>query len=256
MFSLFIGLILLGIQWSPVYLDNTADTKRLDENQGDTELGTLRRRISSGTRPYSLSRSPLDYHYSPKPKHLKTPRLLRILGSSFDPFWMSVEKPAENDTNSHLSALSQDLFDGASRYRRKLTQEAQNINFASLKLPAELSANSSHVVLDELRRWLVQRASCKLTSTWVDLGPVFWPRWVKGSPTRPDNSGTGKIGTGIIRVRVLVCFCGTSVRHTCAARVPTGYHTHRAGDSSRDKRCPPHVVLKPPFISSLQQRLL
>ncbi|KAM4021957.1 noggin-like [Anomaloglossus baeobatrachus] len=188
MFSLFIWLILLGIQWSLVYLDNTADTKRLDETQADSELGTLRRRISSGTRPYSLSRSPLDYHYSPKPKHLKTPRLLRILGSSFDPFWMSVEKPAENDTSRHLSALSQDLFDGSSRYRRKLTQEAENIDFTSLKLPSELSANSSHVVLHELRRWLVQRASCKLTSTWVDLGPVFWPRWVRHMDCDESNT--------------------------------------------------------------------
>ncbi|CAJ0944264.1 unnamed protein product [Ranitomeya imitator] len=45
-----------------------------------------------------------------------------------------------------------------------------------------------------------------------------------------------KIGTGIIRVPVR--FCGTSVWHTCAARVPTGYHTERAGDSARDK---PHI---------------
>ncbi|XP_019330352.1 PREDICTED: noggin-1-like [Aptenodytes forsteri] len=29
------------------------------------------------------------------------------------------------------------------------------------------------------RQWLVERAACRLTSTWVDLGPVFWPRWVR-----------------------------------------------------------------------------
>ncbi|XP_040264716.1 noggin-like [Bufo bufo] len=187
-YMLFIWLMPLGILWSPVYSGNTAKTKSFHETQADAVMGTLQRRISSGTRPYSLSRSPLDYHYSPKPKHLKIPRLLRILGSSFDPFWMSVENPVENDTTSHSSAFSQDLFDGASRYRKKLTQEAQNIDFASLKLPAELSANSSHVVLSELRQWLVQRASCKLTSTWVDLGPVFWPRWVRHTDCDERNT--------------------------------------------------------------------
>ncbi|CAJ0958135.1 unnamed protein product [Ranitomeya imitator] len=40
-----------------------------------------------------------------------------------------------------------------------------------------------------------------------------------GSLTRPDNSGTGNIGTGIIRVRVPVC---VPVAHQCAACVPTG----------------------------------
>ncbi|XP_075688422.1 noggin-2-like [Rhinoderma darwinii] len=187
-YILFIWLMPLGILWLPVYSDNTAETKRSAETQADIEVGTLRRKISSGMRPYSLSRSPVDYHYSPKPKHLKIPRLLRILGSSFDPFWMSMEKPVENDTTSQLSAISQDLFDGDSRYRKKFTQEAQNIDFSSLKLPAELLTNSSHVMLNELRRWLVQRASCKLTSTWVDLGPTFWPRWVKH--TNCDESNT------------------------------------------------------------------
>ncbi|CAJ0966282.1 unnamed protein product [Ranitomeya imitator] len=62
-------------------------------------------------------------------------------------------------------------------------------------------------------------------------------------------------GTGIIRVRVLTWHISVAhVRHPCAARVPTGYHTHHAGDSATVKRCPLHLVLKPPFISSVQQR--
>ncbi|KAM9324513.1 noggin-like [Gastrophryne carolinensis] len=168
--------------------DQTADSRRPDENQADPDMGSLRKRLSSGTRPYSLSLSPLDYHYSPKPKHLHVPRLLRLLGASFDPFWMSVEKPVHNDTNGHFSAFSQDLLEGANRYRKKLTQEAQNIDFGSLKLSEELSANSSLLLLNDLRQWLVQKASCKLTSTWVDLGPVFWPRWVRHTNCDESNN--------------------------------------------------------------------
>ncbi|XP_068110904.1 noggin-1-like [Hyperolius riggenbachi] len=173
----------------PKRLEKTADPKRLEESQAEFDVGFLRRRLSSGTRPYSLSLSPLDYHYSPKPKHLRVPRLLRLLGSSFDPFWMSVEKPSPNDTNSYVSVFSQDLHDGATRYKKKLALEAQNIDFGSLRLPAELSENDTLLVLNEVRRWLVQTASCKLTSTWVDLGPVFWPRWVRHTNCDESHSG-------------------------------------------------------------------
>ncbi|CAJ0938446.1 unnamed protein product [Ranitomeya imitator] len=66
-------------------------------------------------------------------------------------------------------------------------------------------------------------------------------------PTHPDNSGTGKIGTGIIRVRVLTLHISVAhVRQPCTARVPTGYHTDRAGDSAttvavkrRGRKCDP-----------------
>ncbi|XP_040215452.1 noggin-like [Rana temporaria] len=187
-YTFIICLMTLGISWVSAISNQTADFKRFDEKQADLDVASLRQRLSSGTRPYSLSLSPLDYHYSPKPKHLRVPRLLRLLGSSFDPFWMSVEKPIHNDTNNHVSPFSQDLFEGASRYRKKLTQEAQYIDFSAFRVPAELSENGSQALLNELRQWLVQKASCQLMSTWVDLGPVFWPRWVRH--TNCDESNT------------------------------------------------------------------
>ncbi|XP_075431171.1 noggin-1-like [Ascaphus truei] len=169
-------------------LDPAAEPPPPDETQTDLDVGSLRRRLSSGTRPYSLSLSQQDYHYSPKPKHLRTPRLLRLLGPSFDPFWMSVEKPVDNGTTSQLSTFSQDLSDGASRYRKKLGREAQTLDFGSLQLPVEISANASRAVESEVRRWLVERASCRLTFSWVDLGPVFWPRWVRHTDCDGGNT--------------------------------------------------------------------
>ncbi|KAM4721153.1 noggin-1-like [Rhinophrynus dorsalis] len=174
--------------WPTAFCHTAADPKQTDENQVALDVGSLRRRLSSGTRPYSLSLSPLDYHYSPKPKHLRVPRLLRLLGPSFDPFWMSVERPVDNGTTNHLISLSQDLYDGASRYRKKLSQEAQSLDFGSLQLPVELPVNASQEVENEIRRWLVQRASCQLISTWVDLGPVFWPRWVRHTDCDGTNT--------------------------------------------------------------------
>ncbi|KAM8930672.1 noggin-1-like [Pelodytes ibericus] len=182
--NLFLVWLLLLL---PTAFSNPAVHAR-SSDETDLDVGYLRRKLSSGTRPYSLSLSPSDYHYSPKPKHLRVPRLLRLLGSSFDPFWMSVEKPAENITTSQLSTLSQDLYEGSNRYRKKLAQEAESLDFGTLKLPGEISANASLVVEKELRMWLVQRASCRLTYTWVDLGPIFWPRWVRHTDCDGGNT--------------------------------------------------------------------
>ncbi|XP_053545404.1 noggin-like [Bombina bombina] len=181
-----IWLVSLGVPW-PLAVSNMAnDAQNLDER--DFVIGSLRRKMSSGTRPYTLSLSPSDYHYAPKPKHLRAPRLLRLLGPSFDPFWMSIENPSENVSSSQLSVLSQDLSDGASRYRKKLAQEAQAIDFGSLQLPADISVNMSWAIENELRKWLVERASCQLISNWVDLGPVFWPRWVRHTDCDGGNT--------------------------------------------------------------------
>ncbi|XP_069509159.1 noggin-like [Ambystoma mexicanum] len=141
----------------------------------ELENAAIRRRPSSGLRPYSLSLDPDDYNYSPKPRHLRTARLLRLLGPSFDPFWMSVEDPRNGSSGPPTSA-SRDLSDGAARYQRKLRREAEGLEISgSLLPPGDAYANMTQM----LRAWLVDRATCQLTSSWVDLGPVFWPRWVR-----------------------------------------------------------------------------
>ncbi|XP_069089266.1 noggin-like [Pleurodeles waltl] len=169
-------LVLCALLWSPYHLTGVPvppGTLPGAMAPPETEDLDIRRRPSSGHRPYSLSLSPDDYHYSPKPRHLRAARLLRLLGPSFDPFWMSVEDP-RNGSTSGLGTPSRDLADGAARYRRKLLREAEALAGPALP-PGEASANLTRA----FRAWLVEQASCRLTSTWVDLGPVFWPRWVR-----------------------------------------------------------------------------
>ncbi|CAJ0931830.1 unnamed protein product [Ranitomeya imitator] len=65
---------------------------------------------------------------------------------------------------------------------------------------------------------------------------------------RSDISGTGKIGTGIIRVRVPVRFCGTSVWHTCGTRVPPVCPlgtTRTVPETALKFSAVPGIVLKP-----------
>uniref|UniRef100_A0A3B3SFS3 Noggin n=1 Tax=Paramormyrops kingsleyae TaxID=1676925 RepID=A0A3B3SFS3_9TELE len=142
-----------------------------------TDLSFLRSRsqyVSSvlPVRPYSLSINADDYHYTPKPKHLRPARLLRILGPSFDPFWMSIER-------FNLST-SPELMEGAARYQRKLEMEAEELDLHFF----------TREMAGSLRAWLVRTATCGLRYQWVDLGPVFWPRWLRH--TDCEQSGTSQ----------------------------------------------------------------
>ncbi|KAJ8416005.1 hypothetical protein AAFF_G00380270 [Aldrovandia affinis] len=162
-------------------------------------------------RPYSLSTNEEDYHYSPKPKDLRPGRLLRVLGSSFDPFWMSIESPTEagaspsgreTETRNSEQAPYQDkvsagappgstsgrrgfdlsaspeLTEGAARYQRKLEKEAEDLDLSVF--PADASTF--------IRAWLVRSATCELRYKWVDLGPVFWPRWLRHTDCEQTGS--------------------------------------------------------------------
>ncbi|KPP64088.1 hypothetical protein Z043_117601 [Scleropages formosus] len=168
---------------------------RMTSGRSDTEtdLAFLRSRLHYFSsplpaRPYSLSINAEDYHYAPKPKHLRPARLLRILGPSFDPFWMSIERPAEaagvsgsegaeeQFATEGLAAgkdfdfsASPELTEGAARYQRKLEKEAEDVDLSVL--PRDVAA--------AVRAWLVRSATCALRYKWVDLGPVFWPRWLR-----------------------------------------------------------------------------
>lgn len=149
----------------------------------DPTAHLLRGHPSAPVRPYSLSLSPDDYRYSPKPRHLRPGRLRRLLGLAFDSFWMATEAPQRRNGSvlpENLESLSRDLAEGAGRYRRKLWREAEGLELPTLLppspgLPSELPGAAAR----RLRQWLVERATCRLTSTWVHLGAVFWPRWVR-----------------------------------------------------------------------------
>ncbi|XP_010867299.2 noggin [Esox lucius] len=171
--------------------------------QKDTDfdfVSFLRTRSSSSVssskqvRPYSLSMHTEDYYYAPKPKHLRSAQLLRVLGSSFDPFWMSIERPAEagvwtskegsidteawggpnaplpNAKNKGFNvSASPELSEGAARYQKKLEKDAEDLDFR--ELPAEVAST--------VRDWLVRSATCRLRYRWVNLAPVFWPPWMR-----------------------------------------------------------------------------
>ncbi|XP_066490565.1 noggin-like [Tiliqua scincoides] len=166
--------------------------KTAEMAQSNPDLHLIRSKPSIQVKPYSLSLSPDDYHhYFPKPKRLRAPRLMKLLGSSYDPFWMSLEDPRGLNTSlKELGTLSQDLSDRSARFKKKLLQEAEGLDLPEL-LPFEDSVpgNLSQALLRSFHQWLVDSATCHLTSSWVDMGPIFWPRWVRH--TDCDSSRPG-----------------------------------------------------------------
>lgn len=147
-----------------------------DEENIDSPFLQLRANLPSHSqpiRPYTLVTNAEDYHYMPKPRHRRPSRLLRQLGSSFDQFWMSIEAPVKASGGQGDGQLwlhgSTWLREAAANHRQKLEKEVAGLDLRFLP---------SHVA-SSVRDWLVRSAACTLNYQWVDLGPAFWPRWLR-----------------------------------------------------------------------------
>ncbi|XP_053114603.1 noggin-like [Hemicordylus capensis] len=186
--------------------------------QSNPDIHFIRSKPGTQARPYSLSLSPDDYHhYLPKPKRLRAPRLMKLLGSSYDPFWMSLEDPqGRNTTLEELGTLNWDLSERSARFRKKLLLEAEGLDLPQLLSSEDgLPHNLSQALTHRLHQWLVDRATCHLTSSWVDLGPIFWPRWVRHTNcdlSRPSCSwppGMTCRPAQVTHIRLLAWHCWT-----------------------------------------------
>lgn len=210
-----------------------------DKEDADFEATFLQLRAnlpsySQPIRPYTLLTSAEDDHDTPKARHRRPSHLLRLLGSSFDPFWMSIEKPSE-DSGCHgngqpllnsgtLSAKlskytsatersflndSPVLSEAAANHRLKLEKEATDLDLDSLP---------SHVA-SSVRDWLVRSSTCRLSCQWVDLGPTFWPRWLRQTDCeRSDEvrscsfpAGMECVRSQTTRLKILAWHCLESI---------------------------------------------
>uniref|UniRef100_A0A3P8W6N0 Noggin-1-like n=1 Tax=Cynoglossus semilaevis TaxID=244447 RepID=A0A3P8W6N0_CYNSE len=112
-------------------------------------------------RPYSLKTNPDDHQNLAEPRHRRPSRLLRLLGASFDPFWMSIEQPPEapaaHGDGQLLQVRTTDL------------------------LPPQVTTS--------IQSLLVHFATCELSYQWKDLGPAFWPRWLRQTDCGSSDRG-------------------------------------------------------------------
>lgn len=134
---------------------------------------------SQPIRPYTLLTNIEDYHHMPKPPHRRASRLLRLLGSSFDLFWMSIEKPPEASDDPVPPYADKRLKKAAALNQQELEREAAALDLGSL--PPQVAGS--------VRAWLVHSSTCRLKHRWVDLGPAFWPRWLRHTDCERSDRG-------------------------------------------------------------------
>lgn len=204
--------VLYGSALSTSNISTQIQLPNVTEDEEDTDWDSpflqLRASLpsySQPVRPYTLLTNTEDYHYMPKPRHRRPSRLMRLLGSSFDLFWMSIEQPSEASGGQLLGNLSAspELREAAAKHRQKLEKEAADLDLSSLP---------SHVA-SSVRDWLVRSATCGLSYQWVDLGPAFWPRWLRQTDCgRSDGSCSFPGGMECVRaqtahIKILAWHC-------------------------------------------------
>ncbi|XP_026869170.1 noggin-3 [Electrophorus electricus] len=129
----------------------------------------LLRPIPSDSLPIVELKEDPDPVLDPKERDLNETELRSILGSHFDPHFMSVTSPEDK------YAVSDDLNDSEMRQRPTGT------------MPKEIKAMEFEIhgkkLGKKLRRkfqlWLWNYMFCPVVYTWQDLGNRFWPRYVK-----------------------------------------------------------------------------
>uniref|UniRef100_A0A3Q2YF15 Noggin-like n=1 Tax=Hippocampus comes TaxID=109280 RepID=A0A3Q2YF15_HIPCM len=72
----------------------------------------------------------------------------------------------------------------------------------NLSASAVLSKARENQRQGSLRTWLVRSATCGLRSQWVDLGPAFWPRWLRQTDCdKSDGVRSCSFPSGMVCVR-------------------------------------------------------
>ncbi|XP_068607046.1 noggin-like [Brachionichthys hirsutus] len=254
--------LLVGVVWvsvsalrfGPAALTSSASTQNQPPNAtaGDTDFNwpflQLRADLpaySQPIRPYALTTNAEDHHYMPKPRHRHPSRLLRLLGSSLDLFWMSIEKPSEASgghgdgeparEKCNLNASSV-LREAAAKQRRGLEGDAAGLDLDSL--PAHVARS--------VRDRLVRSATCGLSCQWVDLGPAFWPRWLRRTDCERSDGvrscsfpgGMACVRAQTTRIKILAWNC-LAIREGDNGSLKAGGSDGNAAASTgeRRKRC-------------------
>ncbi|XP_071943831.1 noggin-2-like [Antedon mediterranea] len=102
----------------------------------------------------------------PTEKDLKLSKLTKAIGDDFEPHWMSINEP-RNKNMGIIDEIDNDLIDEF----RNLSMKYRDDNGNRVRISADTEA--------VFEKWLTQRSNCPIEYKWIDLGQLFWPRWVK-----------------------------------------------------------------------------
>lgn len=89
---------------------------------------------------------------------------------------MSDERPKQPLINVPSNEVNLDDDQQGSWAKERLLDQLQSVN-----LTAELASMAPSLLPFEhlVRQWMVKRSSCPVEFSWKDLGPMYWPRWIR-----------------------------------------------------------------------------
>lgn len=151
------------------------------------------RPVPSDTLPLVELREDPDPVLDPREKDLNETELRGILGSHFDPLFMSVAPPEE-----HRYSGNEDAMGDSEMTMRQQQQQQQQMQQQMMMqqqkpsglMPKEIRAmefeiqhgkkqKPSKKLRRRLQLWLWSYAFCPVVYAWNDLGHRFWPRYVR-----------------------------------------------------------------------------
>ncbi|XP_046872997.1 noggin-3-like [Hypomesus transpacificus] len=133
----------------------------------------LLRPIPSTNLPIVPLKEDPDPVLDPKERDLNETELRSTLGSHFDPLFMSITPPEDK----YVGEEDQGDWELRQKPSGAMPKEFKAIEF---EVQHGKRQKPSKKLRRRLQLWLWSYAFCPVVYSWNDLGPRFWPRWVKG----------------------------------------------------------------------------
>jgi noggin len=148
---------------------------------GDSAAGVGRFNMGQSLGPLmgTGAGSSLSASYEASIRRLPTDTMMAKLGDDFDPRRMSIERPLANQTRPEVDSSSAAAhIDDVNVDDPELMADLRRLRFTYRDDRGD-EHQLRPSVIRQLERWLLDRARCAVRYTWDDLGPLFWPRWIR-----------------------------------------------------------------------------
>ena len=149
---------------------------------------------------YNKVMQPLEFwekvKKKPRGRHTKASRLIKKMGSDFQPAWMSIERPTPNDFRRT------DPIPLPEEQVALLMEQVDDLDIESeiLEMMGEGETESENPTISRavgaFQNWLVKKSSCPVNFQWQDLGEFFWPRYVRQGECGAGSSSEGSSSGG------------------------------------------------------------
>ncbi|TNN19218.1 Noggin isoform 1 [Schistosoma japonicum] len=169
-------------------------------------------------------------------------KLRRILGTDLQNEWMSIETPLNSQSSSSKSTRST-LSPNIPKPDSHLLNAVEELNFTvfrpvtddGLIYPIKMTIDQVNI----MKTWLLQRATCAIEYIWEDLGPLFWPRWIRRGVCVNTHSCSWPPGmrcrsSGSRALKLLRWVCKNDSDKESSNRRRREFQTNSLGRLSRD----------------------